>query len=929
MIGDDKGGDQTHSTGVASSFSPSIDRQRSNRIKHKKRNVALHAEYRERQDLLAPPLVTEHLMEDTDNVFSGQDLGVETMPNNDGANASFDGCPRDLPATTVIADIDSQPPIKYEKTLEENAFLDKAIDEDDNFNHLLIKKGDEPDYLYLILEGEIAVYIDPNEYIDENAVETGKHAPLDIALKTASSNSLMSFVTGKSEVEQNREFKQSYVLNLRKSLFSSYKENEPPGEGIVGQVLSVVRDSFTGKDSHESHTSMLSNIMEDPVCRERRRIWTPSFIPLNELRGLKHERDLGPFDVLGELGLVYNCPRTASCLTTTNCILYRVNGEVFRQILASSNADRVRKRCVESKAALETLYNIGVFEELDAKTVTDLEYVMNPLSFERDDLVITKGTRDDVMFFVMSGRMVAHDIGTGDSRKADIELGEGGHYGSLNLLTGRPSIANVTVVSPKARLMAVTKKDYEKRRKSLEPLMRKLWLRNALLSIPVISKSRLQPHEINRLVQMMEKVSFAKGNVTQTLKSGLYLLETGAMQMLDNVDDTVHTFVQYDHFGGRSLFDEKFFGRKTIQVRAVVPTECMMLTRQAIIGVIGRINRLGKPSLPVSRKLIKGMRRSDLQLHRIIGVGMFGRVWLCQRKVSDTVYALKVMDKKSIIEKKMVKGVLREKNVMSSVEHPFLSDLVSTFQDGQSVYMLMSYVQGGELFGLIYNVSKKGYLSNDAAAFYGACLLEAISHLHSRSICHRDGYVTVCDFGFAKVVLDKTYTTCGSPEYMAPEILLGKGHSLSVDHWALGVLIYEMLVGQTPFIHVGATRMTLFRRICNGKFAFPNPKRHGINVSDQAKLLIRGLLNKDCAERMGSSITLGDEELSSNPFFQGLLTEYRRVFLAEKVTPPWLPDIDNALDASYFGTHGDLEKEVLSKKKDVLDKRSQRLFEGF
>ena len=210
------------------------------------------------------------------------------------------------------------------------------------------------------------------------------------------------------------------------------------------------------------------------------------------------------------------------------------------------------------------------------------------------------------------------------------------------------------------------------------------------------------------------------------------------MQMLDNVDDTVHTFVQYDHFGGRSLFDEKFFRRKTIQVRAVVPTECMMLTRQAIISVIGRINRLGKPSLPVSRKLIKGMRRSDLQLHRIIGVGMFGRVWLCQRKVSDTVYALKVMDKKSIIEKKMVKGLMREKNVMSSVEHPFLSDLVSTFQDGQSVYMLMSYVQGGELFGLIYNVSKKGYLSNDAAAFYGACLLEAISHLHSRSICHRD-----------------------------------------------------------------------------------------------------------------------------------------------------------------------------------------------
>ena len=94
---------------------------------------------------------------------------------------------------------------------------------------------------------------------------------------------------------------------------------------------------------------------------------------------------------------------------------------------------------------------------------------------------------------------------------------------------------------------------------------------------------------------------------------------------------------------------------------------------------------------------------------------------------------------------------------------------------------------------------------------------------------------------------------------MAPEILLGKGHSLSVDHWALGVVLYEMLVGQTPFIHVGATRMTLFRRICNGAFAFPNLKKHGMEVQSDAKLLIKGLLNKKCGERIGSSLTLGDE----------------------------------------------------------------------
>ena len=432
-------------------------------------------------------------------------------------------------------------------------------------------------------------------------------------------------------------------------------------------------------------------------------------------------------------------------------------------------------------------------------------------------MVMTKGDYDKIFFFVMSGKLLAHDVGTGDSNKVDLELVDGNHFGELNLLTNRPSVANVTVLSPKVRLMAITKKDYSKRRASLEPLMKKLWQRNALLTIPVIAKSKLHLHEINMLVQKLERVTFPRGTVvfsTEEMKSALYILEQGKMQLVISNEDhgVVNTFEQPDHFGGRSVIDPKFFQSKSVQLRALVDgTECLMLTRTSILQVIGKINRLGTPTVPVSRKLVKNMKRSDLKLHRIIGVGAFGRVWLVSHRARETVYALKVMDKKEIFQKKMTKGVMREKNVLASVEHPFIVGLVATFQDDFRVYMLQNYVQGGELLGLIYNVSKKGYLSNDAAAFYGACIVEALSHLHSRSICHRDlkpenilinanGYVVLADFGFAKVVLDKTYTTCGSPEYMAPEMLLGKGHSMSVDNWALGVVLYEMLVGQTPFI---------------------------------------------------------------------------------------------------------------------------------
>ena len=161
-------------------------------------------------------------------------------------------------------------------------------------------------------------------------------------------------------------------------------------------------------------------------------------------------------------------------------------------------------------------------------------------------------------------------------------------------------------------------------------------------------------------------------------------------------------------FGGKSLFDQtgplksvRFFDQKGISVRAIVPTECYVLTRESIVKVIGNINRLGTPSLPFSRKLIKGMKRNDLILHRILGVGTFGRVWLVQHKESSKVYAMKAMSKKDIIGKKMIKAVTREKNVMASIEHPFISNLVSTFQDQHTIYLLLDYVQGGELFGLV------------------------------------------------------------------------------------------------------------------------------------------------------------------------------------------------------------------------------------
>lgn len=497
----------TDATSLHSSPSSIADPKRSKRINSKKRNVALHAEYRNHEmGILAPPLCCETIMEATDNVFAGQDLGVDTLHNGYGAlgstltiassssngksdvNSSFPLQQAQSPETHAHKHHDEHEHhyVKHEKTPEENVFLDEALSDEDNIvfemvpehlrqmlkdylekitvpkNTLLIKKGDEPDYLYLILEGEIGVYIDPDEYMDENAVDIGKHAPIDISLSRRTSSSTGSAGSGTAK----REFKQSYVLNLRKSLFgSTYNETSSSSSiGLLGRVFNIGQSgAFSdSRMSDVSKNTTLGVLLED-ASASANEDEEASFNLYKDLKGLKHERDLGPQDVFGELALIYNCPRTASCVTSTSCVLYRIEGDAFRRILSSSNTDRNQKRYTESKAATEALYNLGVVEELDEQTLKDFGNALSPVVFKKGDVVITKGQFNDLMIFVMSGKLLVHDSKVGDSTKENLVLTEGGHYGEAELLFGFPSYANVTVLSPKARLMAISKKDYRRR----------------------------------------------------------------------------------------------------------------------------------------------------------------------------------------------------------------------------------------------------------------------------------------------------------------------------------------------------------------------------------------------------------------------------------------------------------------------------------
>lgn len=217
----------------------------------------------------------------------------------------------------------------------------------------------------------------------------------------------------------------------------------------------------------------------------------------------------------------------------------------------------------------------------------------------------------------------------------------------------------------------------------------------------------------------------------------------------------------------------------------------------------------------------------ELTILQTIGTGTFGRVKLVQQSTNTKrVMALKCMSKVQIVASHQERNIMNEKNILDECSHPFILEQIGTYQNANELFILMEIVQGGELWSYIYEKtdviprSPLGGFVEPVAQFYASCVISAFGHIHGLGVAYRDlkpenllmdhtGYVKVIDFGFAKhipfekrgKIHHKSFTLCGTPEYLSPELVLSKGHDKSADYWALGCLIFELLVGHTPFAH--------------------------------------------------------------------------------------------------------------------------------
>uniref|UniRef100_A0A672LE21 Protein kinase C n=1 Tax=Sinocyclocheilus grahami TaxID=75366 RepID=A0A672LE21_SINGR len=337
-------------------------------------------------------------------------------------------------------------------------------------------------------------------------------------------------------------------------------------------------------------------------------------------------------------------------------------------------------------------------------------------------------------------------------------------------------------------------------------------------------------------------------------------------------------------------------------------------------------------------QISQGLGLGDFDLIRVIGRGSYAKVLLARLKKNEQIYAMKVVKKELVHDDEDIDWVQTEKHVFEQAStNPFLVGLHSCFQTESRLFLVIEYVNGGDL---MFHMQRQRKLPEEHARFYAAEVCIALNFLHEKGIIYRDlkldnvlldqdGHIKITDYGMCKEGIrpgDTTSTFCGTPNYIAPEILRGEDYGFSVDWWALGVLMFEMMAGRSPFDIITDnpdmnTEEYLFQVILEKPIRIPR------SLSVKAASVLKGFLNKDPKERLGCQVQTGFTDIKSHTFFRSIDWDQLE---QKQVTPPFKPQITDDYGLDNFDTQFTNEPVQLTPDdEDVIKRIDQSEFEGF
>jgi len=451
---------------------------------------------------------------------------------------------------------------------------------------------------------------------------------------------------------------------------------------------------------------------------------------------------------------------------------------------------------------------------------------------KKDEIVIKQGDEQASEFYVIADGEC--NVLVNDNKVATLSKGK--CFGEVALMYNAPRNATVSVKSNACKVYVMQRQSYryeliQHQRKTDETHF--AFLRSVEIFRPLLANElTLIDMSLSEQTYPANTVLFKQGDAP----SKFYIVKEGSCDghvANDDTEDEIFNLKSGHFFGELALLNDE--PRKATITSGEKGCVLLELTKEEFLELLGPLKDILSRNAEEYKKPVGERKKSkkkictlsELKTIGLLGRGAFGKVTLVIDPHTDQSYALKAIKKKQVEELGQSAHIVNEKKVMMLMNSKFLVNLCCTFKDDWRVYLLLDVCLGGELFTIL---RKKRSFNENETQFYSACVVEAFDYMHSMDIIYRDlkpenlvmdtdGYLKVTDFGFAKVVPKKTYTLCGTPDYLAPEIVTGQGHGKGVDWWCLGVLIYELLSSFPPFFD--DEPMGTYKKIIQGKFKFP------------------------------------------------------------------------------------------------------------
>ncbi|CAH8563019.1 unnamed protein product [Schistosoma turkestanicum] len=559
----------------------------------------------------------------------------------------------------------------------------------------------------------------------------------------------------------------------------------------------------------------------------------------------------------------------------------------------------------------DAISNNTFLKHLEQSQIEEIVACMHKKQIPQGCYIIREGEPGDALYVVSDGIL---EVCKDNALLGRMEVGRA--FGELALLYNCKRTASVRAVT-NASAWALDRRVFQQIMMST-CIHKQQENMKFLKSVPALKD--LSSEKMKKLADVLEPVFYEAGEYIireGELGETFFIIKSGKVRVTHTIDGTDETkeirqLSDGDWFGERALYTcEK---RSANVISAEDGVHLLSLDRSNFIYLIGDLNEFkSKTYDDVNRPLIgvistsyqqargylnkdesvtspkpveeqqqpskdllsfANIEKDDLERITVLGVGGFGCVELVVWTKNRTkTFALKRMKKQHIVHTRQQEHICSERQIMLEIQCPFICRLYCTYKDTKFVYMLLEACLGGELWTVLRN---KGRFDDIMTRFVVACVLEAFTYLHTQGILYRDlkpenllldhrGYVKLCDFGFAKRVGHgkKTWTFCGTPEYVAPEIILNKGHDHSADYWSLGILIYELLTGSPPF--TGTDPMKIYNVVLRGIDCIEFDPQ---NISRTAGTLIKRLCAQNPAERLGYGRG-GIIDIKQNKYFQG------------------------------------------------------------